>query len=101
MSKTIEIKQTSEIASQRTSTTMVEGKNFNSFSNLSELVNECFVEEYGNQITSQTIVLNCVKDTSKYRIGDRVRIDFDGNGSIVWNGEISGIFENEVMVYIY
>lgn len=81
-------------------TKLIQGKDFDSYTPLSDVINEdsksdediCF-EKYD--------ILHSVVDTSLYKIGQEVRVDFDGDGFPIWNGEIAGIFKNDLLVYFY
>lgn len=80
---------------------LVQGKDFDSYDNVDELASGYCFDEYGEDELVNSKVLNSVKSVSKYKIGEEIRVDFNGDGSITWNGEITGIFENKLMVYIY
>lgn len=80
---------------------LVQGIDFNSYDEVDELVNEHGLEEFGEKELINSKLLHSVKDTSKYKVGDEVGVDFDGDGFMTWNGEVSGIFADKLMVYIY
>lgn len=79
---------------------LVQSKNFDSYTPLLDVINEdsksdkdiCF-EKYD--------ILHSVVDTSPYKIGQEVQVDFDGDGFLIWNGEIAGIFKNDLLIYLY
>lgn len=80
---------------------LVQGIDFNSYDNADELVSEYCLEECGEKELINSKLLYSVKNTSKYKVGDEVSVDFDGDGFLLWNGEVSGIFADKLMVYIY
>lgn len=82
------------------STKLVQGEEFDSYTPLSEVIAEgcelaediCF-EDYK--------LLHNVVDTSTYKIEQKVIVDFDGDDFLKWNGEIAGVFKNDLLVYLY
>lgn len=80
---------------------LVQGIDFDSYDDVAELVNEYSMKEFGKKELINSKLLHSVENTSKYKVGDEVSVDFDGDGFLLWNGAVSGIFADKLMVYIY
>lgn len=81
-------------------TKLVQGEEFDSYTPFSEVIAKgCGLAE---DICFESYkLLHSVIDTSIYKIGQKVIVDFDGDDSLKWNGEIAGIFRNDLLVYLY
>lgn len=79
---------------------LVQDKDFDSHTNLIEVINDN--SEYAaDTVVKKTEILHNVTNAPSYKIGQQVVVDFDGDDFLKWDGEITGIFETELLVYLY
>lgn len=80
---------------------LVQGIDFDSYDDVEKLVSEYSLGKFCGKDLIKSKLLYSVEDIFKYKVGDEVSVDFDGDGFLIWDGEVSGIFDNKLMVYIY
>lgn len=80
---------------------LVQGIDFDFHDDVEKLVSEYSLEKFCGKDIAKSKLLYSVEDIFKYKVGDEVSVDFDGDGFLIWDGEVSGIFDNKLMVYIY
>lgn len=84
-----------------TATKLVQGKEFDSHTPLSDVLDEDHELAAEGIHLEKNELLHNVADTSEYKIGQEVQIDFDGDDFLKWNGEVTGIFKSDLLVYLY